>query len=170
MFFRAFVNFFVSLGVSVFASLASFEAQAASIEVRVEDPCHTGRLLKQTSVERTEKISSAGDATIAALESLQLDFQGSSAGIESILKTPTSLEAVEFETDSSFRIHGWCYQVDGFEPGVMMGEYKLEPRHRVIRWFFGYARYRNGDWEGYCNTDQVHTEYCKGRQGISIER
>jgi hypothetical protein len=170
MFYRSFVSFCMGLGLFVFSLPAGLKAWAGSIEVRIEDPCHVGRVLKQTAVTRSEAIATAGDATVAALESLQLDYQGAAAGIESILKTPTSLDAVEFETDSSFRIHGWCYQVDGFEPGVMMGEFKLEPRHRVIRWFFGYARYRNGDWEGYCNTDQVHTEYCKGRQGISIER
>ena len=158
---------FISLALSLITPLAY--GQAPSVLLRFEDPCHVGKTLREIPVPRDEKNGTAGDATLTALQTWGVAFEGTREGIQSILQTPTSLDAVVFESDDVFRIHGWCYQVDGVEPGVMAGDFKLSESSRVIRWFFGYARYRGGNWEGYCNTDLSHTEYCKSRLGVRLE-
>lgn len=154
----------------VFLSLFALTPFVASaVTVRFEDPCKAGKSLHEVTLPFDEKNATAGDATVNALQKWGVPYQGDVQGVQSILNTPTSLDAVEFESDDVFRVHGWCYQVDGVEPGVMAGEFKLSPTAQVIRWFFGYARYRAGNWEGYCNTDRTHTEYCKGRLGVRVE-
>jgi hypothetical protein len=133
-------------------------------EVRIEDPCLPGSALKTLDVPPKSEPSqkeTAGSVTLEALGRSGLPFKASEAGVQSIANTPESLESIEFETESVFRIHGWCYEVDGVQPGLMPGEFKLPAGPHSIRWFFGYARYRDGNWEGYCETDRTLSSYCQ---------
>lgn len=137
----------------------------ADHQVKIEDPCQVGLVVAHVSIPATAPPheQSAGSLTLAALEKSELPFKGTEEGIQSIVGTPESRDAIEFETDTVFRIHGWCYEIDGIQPALMPGDFKLEHDHHQIRWFFGYSRYRAGNWEGYCETDQVLSSFCQGK-------
>ena len=148
----------------LFSLLSAQSPAARAHEVLIEDPCHAGSALKTIEIAPKSDVSrneTAGSVTLQALEQSGLPFKGTEAGVQSIANTPESLDSIEFETDSVFRIHGWCYEVDGVQPGSMPGEFELSTGSHRIRWFFGYARYREGNWEGYCETDRTLSSYCQ---------
>jgi len=157
---------FAGLVFGLCSGVTGLDAQArvsasssSSVRVWVEDPCKKGQVHSEVRIQG--EYSTAGALTVAAFDEMKLPYKGSVEGVQSIFKTPESIDAIEFESDTVFRIYGWCYEVDGLQPAVMPGEYHLSSGVRELRWFFGYARYRSGAWEGYCETDLLFQTYCE---------
>ena len=115
-------------------------------EVYFQGPCQEEPFLKG---EVTGSGITAGAATIVLLNRSQIEYVGSDAGINSIAETPVGRGAIEVVSDTHLRAYGWCYEVDGFQPAAMPDQIVLKG-DEVIRWFFAYSSYRDGQWMDYC--------------------
>lgn len=115
-------------------------------EVYFQGPCHEEPFLKG---EVAGVGINAGEATIRLLDQSKTDYLGSVGGINSIAGTPTGDGAIEVVSDTHLRAYGWCYEVDGFQPAAMPDQIELKG-NEVIRWYFAYSSYRDGQWTDYC--------------------
>ncbi len=95
--------------------------------------------------------SNVADITLYALEAFEVDFRGNEHGISSMLGTITGLESYEVIANNHMFVYGWCYEVDGEQPNVIMSEFDIDLQiHKRINWFYGYAELFDGQWLSYC--------------------
>ena len=100
---------------------------------------------------------SVGYYSVSLFSELGIDFIGSEGGMNSILGTPTGKKAIQKLSKTKMRAHGWCYQVDGFEPSAMTNNYFFPKKTSHLRWIFGYSTFEGdiltgeGKWTGYCD-------------------
>jgi hypothetical protein len=124
----------------------------------VEDPCAGADWLK------TERVGDAGRSvgvvTVSGLQLAGIPFVGTEAGISSIRGTVTGDAAVEVISDTEMRAYGWCFSIDGVEPDAMPDQVPVPDDQSEIRWYFGFAHYRDGAWISYCTpTRQARPAY-----------
>ena len=94
------------------------------------------------------------------LQQAGIPFVGSDSGISSIKGTVTGDAAVEVISDSEMRAYGWCFSIDGVEPDAMPDQVPVPGDGSEIRWYFGFAHYRDGAWVSYCTpTRQARPAY-----------
>lgn len=128
--------------ILILSALISYSSLAS--EIIFQGPCEEKPFLKSEIIGQT-----VGSATILVLESNNIEYIGSEAGINSILATPTGTEAIEVVSDTKMRAYGWCFEVDGFQPAAMPDQISLNGTEQV-RWFFAYSTYDSGVWKDYC--------------------
>ena len=92
---------------------------------------------------------SVGKLSVDSFESLNVPYIGSELGMNSIINTPTGMDAMEIISDSEMMAYGWCYSVNGFEPGEYPNKVYVKNDDSVI-WWFGYAHYKDGQWITQC--------------------
>jgi hypothetical protein len=80
----------------------------------------------------------------------KIPYQGSERGFNSIYNTPVGDAAIEVISDTEMRAYGWCYFVDGTEPGIFADEIVLVNSINKIEWVFSFAHYKNGKWIAMC--------------------
>lgn len=136
---------FSSVALS-FLFLLSFDSLALSLDV--VGPCSTAPVF-QTQFNLSSAPQTLGHATIEILTLHHVPFDGTDAGIRSILKTPTGDDALEVISDREMRAYGWCVQIDGRQPKAMPDQVSLNGSEHV-RWYYGYAHYLSGKWISYC--------------------
>lgn len=112
----------------------------------LEEPCTEKILL---TADQPAAGLSVGAFTIRELERASTPYVGSEGGISSIYGTATGMDALEVLNDREMRSFGWCYEVDGRQPGVMPNAVVLKGTEHV-RWFFAFSLYRDGQWVSYC--------------------
>lgn len=116
-------------------------------QVIVQDPCSSNRWLDVSHITVGHTV---GAVTIAALNARSIPFVGDEAGISSIKGTMTGDKAVEVISNTEMRAYGWCFHLNGKEPGDMPDKVEVKSDADVILWFFGYAHYRAGTWIEMC--------------------
>ena len=80
-----------------------------------------------------------------------IPYEGTPDSIQSLIGTPTGSSLVEYLDVDHYFVYGWCYEVDGKQPDVLMSEYFVDPHLNLeIRWLFGYAEFLKGKWLSYC--------------------
>lgn len=104
---------------------------------------------------------SVGSVTIEQLRKTNTPFIGSERGIHSIFATPIGINAMEFLTPTDYMAYGWCYSVDGLEPGSYPDEYFIK-NHQQIVWWFSYAHFKEGDWISQCSPSYLRAspQFC----------
>lgn len=107
--------------------------------------------LGQTKQHEISPYSDVGVTTVKALESLNIPYEGSEAGITSINGLKSDLEAL---SDTRMKAWGWCYSVDGEALEVMPDKAAMPANAKVLKWFYAYALYDSGTWVGYCIQDK----------------
>lgn len=138
----------LKLNLTMFLLLTATLARA--VEVTVDDPCGDAPWM-QTEFDAAQGVGeSVGALTIAALESHAISYSGSEAGLSSIKDTPTGDAALEVVSDREMRAYGWCYHVNGMEPGLYPDEVSIESPTDKVKWFFAYALYVDGEWTEMC--------------------
>jgi hypothetical protein len=132
--------------VTLLALFLPFLAHSATFEVI--GPCSKEPLF-QTDTSPTMG-RSVGELSISLLNKQNIPYLGNERGIHSIFNTPIGDEALEIISDTEMRAFGWCYAVDGFEPGSYPNEYRVESEDSTISWYFGFAHYLDGEWVSQC--------------------
>lgn len=92
---------------------------------------------------------SVGYITIKTLKAYSIPFKGTEQSLSSIFNTPIGLDAMEILSDTEMLAHGWCYSVNGFEPGTYPNEIILKKNDHIL-WWFGHAHYNQGKWITQC--------------------
>lgn len=130
-----------------------------ALQILFSNPCGPIPLL-ETSL-RSAETKSVGQVTIDALEAFEAPYQGSENGLNSAFNSPVGLDAMEVISDSEMKSYGWCFEVDGKLSEVMPGDYKIGPKTQSVRWFIGYAHYKNGNWISQCTPAYKSKFICK---------
>ena len=130
----------------ILALLVSLPAPA--LEITFVGPCDSTPLAS-TSLQAPDH-SSVGDLTIAVLSEAGHPFEGTAQGLLSAFGTPTGLDALEVVSDEELRAYGWCFLVNGQLPDLTADAVPVTQELREIRWFFGYATSRRGEWIDMC--------------------
>ncbi|MBC7693228.1 MAG: hypothetical protein H7222_15795 [Methylotenera sp.] len=127
--------------------LRTFPAQAITLEIY-------GRTLPAVMKGQNAEIDlreSVGAVTERLLNENQrkglLKFEGNSGGIVSINGLRNAVEVV---TPTLTRAYGWCFSVNGLAPDEMPDQSYFHSQQDVLRWFYGYAEFRNGKWISQC--------------------
>lgn len=97
--------------------------------------------------------SSIGELTIRMLDEYQVPYLGSEQGFNSILNSPTGLDAMVVISDNEMKAYGWCFEINGEIPEVYPNEVFINSTSDKVLWFWGYAHYKNGEWIAQCARD-----------------
>jgi hypothetical protein len=134
----------ILLIVTIFVSLPSL-----ALEFKVLNICENTAVY-ETSIQ-LEHNSTVGDLSLYFLERAGLDFAGNRNGVNTLLGTVVGDEAMEIISNEQMRVYGWCYEVNGKYPEMLMSEFIIEPNQvQSITWFYGYAELIKHDWISYC--------------------
>lgn len=133
------------IAVVVTLSIISFASRGATLIV--EDFC-SDRPLLEVQTDLGQSVT-ASDFTLKLLADHGIAFQGAKEGINSILSTPTGMDALDVINDQEMRAFGWCYTVDGQLSDALMHQQTIT-NQSVVRWFFAYSYYRAGVWTDFC--------------------
>ncbi len=125
--------------------LFSLTAQAGTLNI--VGPCDKTPVIEHEFSIESEV--SVGKLSVETFESLGVSYIGSELGMNSILDTPTGMDAMEIISDSEMLAYGWCYSVNGFEPGEYPNKVFVRKDDDVV-WWFGYAHYKDGQWITQC--------------------
>lgn len=120
--------------------------QAATLQI--QDPC--SKDLLYSFQEESTLGKSVGEVSVEFFDSNAIEYQGTKEGMNSILATPTGMDAIEVISDTEMKAYGWCYKINGFEPAEFPHKVFIESEKDTIYWFFGYAHYKEGHWISQC--------------------
>ena len=130
----------------LFTIFTSIAIEAATM--KVQGPCSAEPLVAEEFPINHEE--TVGAFTVRVFDLLNISYLGNDQGMNSIFETPVGLEAMEVISDNEMMAYGWCYSVNGVQPGIYANEVKLQPSDEVL-WWFGYAHYLNGEWLSMCS-------------------
>ncbi len=108
-----------------------------------ETPVRSGRIVVAPG-------TSARDLTARILGQNRISFVETEHGLTSIMGTPSGADAVVILNDGTRRVYGWCYEVDGVQPGVKPADFHFQNQNSVLRWFYAFSESKNGQWISYC--------------------
>lgn len=117
-----------------------------ALELVIESPCDTGIQIFSHDLKTP---STVGEITVKLLEINNIPFIGTAFGINSILSTPTGIDAMIPISDNEMNAYGWCYSVNGISPEEYPNKVILE-NGDIVKWWFGFAKYLNGKWITQC--------------------
>lgn len=123
-----------------------FSTNLFAITFELSHPCDNKSEVYQVNLAN---LSNVGEVTIKILSKENIPFIGTEAGINSILNTPTGMDAYDIEDNHTMYAYGWCYKVNDLEPSAYPNEYIVSDNDHVF-WWFGYATYKNGKWITQC--------------------
>jgi hypothetical protein len=130
-------------------TLLTLSSYSYAFEFTITDICED-KLVLNENIEILNDVS-AGDLTIYMFDQYQIPYSGNIGSITSIFNTKTGLDSYEVISDSEMKVFGWCYEIDGVQPEVIMSEVIIDPTvHKNMNWFYGYAHYKEGIWLSYC--------------------
>jgi hypothetical protein len=120
-----------------------------ALEVEFVGPCSSKPLAVHKIKIPKDKEVNIGQATVLILKKYKIEYQGSANGINSIFKSPTGLDAIEDISDTEMLAYGWCFSVNKIQPKVYPNKIRAKNSDKV-RWWFGYAHYKEGKWLNMC--------------------
>lgn len=136
--------------------LISFSTFA--LDVKFYNGCEkTPFLNAQVDVENFKTV---GDLTHYILKENNISYVGSTSGINSILDTPSGIDAMEVLSDKDMKAHGWCYKLDGVLSSKLIDEQELSSDMKNLTWYYGYYLYKDGAWTGTCEFQFFNSFIC----------
>jgi len=126
---------------------------------KIVGPCSKAPVIKHNF--SLEASSTVGKLSVELFDEQGIPYIGSELGMNSILETPTGTDAIEIISDSEMLAYGWCYSVNGFEPGEYPHKVSVNNDDEVL-WWFGYAHYKNGEWIAQCTPsyERMSPKFC----------
>jgi hypothetical protein len=125
-----------------------FSKPLLAVQLTIQNPCSPEPWLKHEAEGMVGL--SVGQITTKILGNLQEPFVGSEGGVNSIRGMPMPDQVLEILSSEEMRAYGWCYHVDGVEPGLMPDQVKVAEESASIYWFLAYAEYSKGTWISMC--------------------
>ena len=122
---------------------------ANAIEVRFESTQETDQSKPFTTVVQSESLpnETVGALTVRVLKENDIKFEGDDKQILSIQKVAVKSILLD---NGTLRGFGWCYLVDGKDPGVAAGAAPLTADTKQLLWFYGYLEFKNKAWSTVC--------------------
>jgi hypothetical protein len=126
--------------------LISFSASA--LEVSFTGPCSERPLL--TEVIKFAPGLNAGEVSLHVLDRNRIPYKGTTAGLNQVFDTAIGLDAMETISDNEMLAYGWCFEIDGEVPEVFPDRIIVKRTMKSIKWFYGYAHFKDGEWIAQC--------------------
>jgi hypothetical protein len=147
-----------------FLFLLFISVKTYAVDVKIIKPC--SEELAINSYYQIDESKTLGDVTVSLLESLKVPYQGTTAGINSILNTPIGLEAYDVISDSEMLAYGWCFSINGIAPELMPDQIDVYENDEIV-WWYGYAQYKNGVWITQCTPSyfRLSSKFCQDIHG-----
>lgn len=125
--------------------------------IEIVNPCvNAASIFEEVDVFLPASVADTVDFFFPAFD---IPYEASETSMLHIFNTPTGKDAVEWISDTNYRIYGWCYEVDGVIPDVTMDQYFVDPiRTEKVRWFYGFAEHKDGQWLNYCEPLYKHPD------------
>lgn len=138
-----------------------------SVNFEVVGPC-SAKPLFQRNLKVTKE--SVGDLTVSTFERFEVPYLGTERGMNSIYGTPIGDVTLEVISDTEMRSFGWCFDIDGIVPEIYPDKIQVVPQMKSIRWFYGFAHYKNGQWISQCEEAfKVKPKFaCKNQPSIKF--
>lgn len=148
------ITLMIKLSFGLIFSLPLF-----AITFELSHPCNNSSEVYQVNLVN---LSTVGEVTIKILSEENIPFIGTEAGINSILNTPTGIDAYDVEDENTMYAYGWCYKVNNIEPSAYPNEYSVDENDHIF-WWFGYATYKNDQWTTQCEPSSTRElrSFCK---------
>lgn len=146
----------------LFFSIWFLPTFAFALVWQIDDPCQD-KILFQGEKNIEGKLPTVGIFTIDRLLEEGISYSGNESGILSINGSPMGDDAIDIPSDTEMFLYGWCYQVNGINPNLMIDAYQLNDQNDHVRWYYGYSHYRLGEWVSMC-TPAFHrplSAYCQ---------
>lgn len=149
------IFFFLALSFSVLNP-------ARAVTWEILDPC-TGKIRFQGREFVQSPFPSAGTFSVAVMKKNRLEFVGGEGKVHAIYGTPVGHSSVEIQDDRNMWAYGWCYEVNGLQPGVMPDQFALKSNNDHIRWFYAFTEMKNGQWLTMCKPSHLRPfkNYCR---------
>lgn len=103
---------------------------------------------------RVQDSKSIGKVSVDIFDQNYIPYLGTEEGMNSILNTPVGKDAIEVISSTEYLAYGWCYKVNDIEPGEYPHEIVAKNNDSIV-WWFGYARYKDGQWIEQCTPSHV---------------
>lgn len=132
----------ILIGILLLVSFSCF-----GVTIEFVGPCD-GRPFFSKNISAA-RVPSVGALTIDVLEKFEIAYSGTENGLNQVLNSPIGLDAMEVISDNEMMAYGWCYEVDGKLSEQYPNEVSLN-QVKHVKWFYGYAHYRNGTWVSQC--------------------
>lgn len=130
--------------LTIFASSAVHAISYEVIGPCSEKPVYSGEM------NVNDLKNSVGKISLQIFDRDKIPYIGNESGFNSILSTPTGIDAIEVISNKIMRAHGWCYTVNKVSPDVLAGDYFFNSNNDKLVWFYGYSTYNSGEWTDYC--------------------
>ena len=136
----------IIMKLTILLFLLPFSVWSATFDII--GPCSSEPVFK-AQFEAVER-QNVGDITMDLLRQYKIPFIGNARAIQSLFNTPIGDNALEVLSDNEMRAFGWCYSLDGVEPGSYPNQVLINSKDSHISWYFGFAHYFNGQWIAQC--------------------
>lgn len=123
------------------------EILAMALNFEVIGACSPKPLLSKRV--QTEAVS-VGEVSIEVLNKWSVPYLGTERGFNSMYNYPNGNDTLEIISNTEMRSYGWCFEVDGKIPESYPDEVYLDQSMSSIKWFYGFAHYKNGQWVSQC--------------------
>lgn len=134
----------------ILIALSLFALNANAITWQVFGPCDTKPVYQgKTEVDLSKSL---GALTVEILTQNQIPFVGTESGFNSIINTPTGIDAMEIVSQTELRAYGWCYSLNGKIPDTMPDQVQLTSQKDHLIWFYAYTTNIKNQWQDdYCS-------------------
>ena len=127
---------------SILFSLNLFAGQ-----IVLKSPCDN--TIKTMTFDETIQNETVGSISVKLFELNKVPFLGTDGGMNSILNTPTGLDAMDVTSDNEMFAYGWCYSLNGYEPESYPDKVFVNTDDNIV-WWYGFAHYLDGEWISQC--------------------
>lgn len=141
-------NLFLCFSILTSLTLAFSSTTSLAITFSVVGACSPDSQYKGSF--KTDLSENVGKVSMDIFDFNQIPYIGTQDGMNSILNTPTGLDAAEVISDTKMRAYGWCYSINGEIPNVLPSEYFFKSQSDHLVWFYAFSTYDKGDWLDYC--------------------
>lgn len=134
----------------ILIAVSLFVLNANAITWQVFGPCDTKPVFQgKTDVDLTKSL---GAVTVEILNQNKIPFVGTESGFNSIINTPTGIDAMEIVSQTELRAYGWCYSLNGKVPDIMPDKVPLTSQKDHLIWFYAYTTNIKNQWQDdYCS-------------------
>lgn len=145
--------------VTVFVSFHSLEVFAINFDVIgpcSKKPAYSGSF-------KTDISENVGKISMDIFEANNIPFIGNENGMHTIMGTKVGDEVIEIISETTMRVYGWCFSINGFIPDVLPSQTYVAKQNDYLSWFYAFSTYNRGVWTDYCApaNEIMPAQFCK---------
>lgn len=133
--------------ITLFIIISNTYLYAATATIQILDLCSD--TVSHSFIQDFNGETTVSAVTLSAFDQNGVTYLGAEQGFNSILGTPTGMDALEVISDTEMRAYGWCFTINGYLSHEMMDQTYFE-EDSIVTWYYGFTYYDSGEWSGIC--------------------